>query len=70
MPRRPLLLATALALAAVAGRADIGGRVLVEGEFPDAPVAGAWVHLQGQPAPGVFAGPTAPSCSTSIRSAR
>ena len=57
MPRRPLLLATTLALAAAAGRADIGGRVLVEGEFPDVPVAGAWVHVQGQPAPGVFAGP-------------
>jgi hypothetical protein len=57
MGRRIPTILVALTLAAGAARADIGGRVLVEGSgSPGDPVPGAWVHLQGVPAPGVFAG--------------
>lgn len=56
MRRRLLRLLAAGALAAAAARADLGGHVLVAGSgSPGTPVAGAWVHLQGQSAPGVFA---------------
>lgn len=57
MLRRSLLPVAALALAAATARADISGHVLVEGSgVPGTPVPGAWVHLQGEPSPGVFAG--------------
>lgn len=56
MHRRLFLSAALLALGAAGGRADIAGRVLVADLFPDQPIAGAWVHLQGEPAPGVFSG--------------
>ncbi len=54
-PRAAGALLGALALAAFPARADIGGRVLVSGSgVPGTPIAGAWVHLQGQPVPGTF----------------